>query len=82
MPGHGGAAASVEDRTTGGLVALDDRDLSDLATLWAADTVEQLARMAPHERDFARNLHVVLGAASPAAQRAAAEVLPLLEGEG
>ena len=79
VPGQLDGAATAQDRTTGDLVKLSAQGLADLATLWAADTVEQLARMAPHERDFARNLHVVLSAASPRAQRAAAEVLPLLD---
>ena len=74
-----GATATVVDRTSGDLVTLDARGVTDLATLWAADTVEQLARMAPDERDFARNLHTVLWCASPAAQAAARVVLPLLD---
>jgi len=47
-------------------------EVRDLATLWAADTVEQIDRMAPHERAFASGLPAVLHAASPAAQRAVA----------
>jgi len=79
VPGRPTGAATVVDRTTGEALALDGQGLSDMATLWAADTVEQLARMEPDERDFARNLHTVLAWASPAAQAAAANVLPLLD---
>lgn len=52
----------------------------DIATLWAADTVEQVERMAPDERGFALGLPRVLHLASPAAQRAVERVRPLLEG--
>ena len=52
---------------------------SDIATLWAADTVEQIGRMAPDERNFARSLEPVLHLASPAAQSAARAVLPLVD---
>ena len=74
----GGGGASVVDRTSDERVALTERELADVATLWAADTVEQIARMAPEERAFARNLLGVLHAASPAARDAVAAVRPLL----
>ena len=70
--------ATVVDRTTGERVRLDAGALSDVATLWAADTAEQVARMEPHERAFARNLLGVLHVASPSARDAVAAVRPLL----
>ena len=45
-------------------------EAGDLATLWAADTVEQIGRMAPEERGFARGLRSVFAAASVPAQHA------------
>lgn len=57
---------------------LGPRLAADVATLWAADTVEQVERMTPEERDFAHGLPRVLHLASPAAQEAASRVLPLL----
>ena len=51
---------------------LTPAEVGDLATLWAADTVEQIRRMAPHERAFATGLRSVLHAASKPAQRAVA----------
>jgi len=51
---------------------LTPTEVGDLATLWAADTVEQIGRMAPHERAFASGLRSVLGAASTSAQSAVA----------
>jgi hypothetical protein len=47
-------------------------EVGDLATLWAADTVEQISRMAPHERAFASGLRSVVHAASNPAQLAVA----------
>jgi uncharacterized protein YndB with AHSA1/START domain len=73
------APPTALDRHTGERFGLSDRLVADVATLWAADTVEQLARMAPGERAFARTLERVLHVASPAAQRAARRVLPLLD---
>src|SRR5690242_14056059 len=52
--------------------SLTAAEVRDLATLWAADTVEQIARMAPDERAFAGGLRSVLGVASEPAQRAVA----------
>ena len=66
---------SAIDRTTQARLALTDAMVADIATLWAADTVEQLDRMAPDERDFALGLGRVLHRASPAAQAAAAPVI-------
>lgn len=71
----GGEGALVELRD-GGTIELDAARTADIATLWAADTVEQIDRMAPDEREFARSLHRVLHLASPAAQAAATSALP------
>jgi hypothetical protein len=72
-------AASALDRHTGTRVDLGDRRVRDIATLWAADTVEQIDRMSVDERSFARSLGRVLHLASPTAQAAAIEVMPLVE---
>lgn len=56
----------------GGTIELDAPRASDIATLWAADTVEQIGRMTPDERGFARSLGEVLHLARPAARQAAA----------
>jgi hypothetical protein len=53
--------------------------VGDLATLWAADTVEQVARMESDERMFSHGLLTVLGAASEPAQRAVAAISDLLD---
>lgn len=58
---------------------MDDQLVIDIATLWAADTVEQIARMIPDERAFSHGLVRVLDRATPAARRAAAAVLPLVQ---
>ena len=68
-------AGTAVDRHSGGLVALAPGELSGIATLWAADTVEQLGRMARRERGFAQGLPAVLHLASAPARRAAADVL-------
>src|SRR6478735_5642627 len=70
--GDGGGPATVIDRTTDERVEIADRLLADVATLWAADTVEQIARMTPDERAFATSLDRVLHLASPAARDAVA----------
>jgi hypothetical protein len=67
------------DRHTGERYELGDQLAADVATLWAADTVEQIARMTPDERAFARSPGAVLHLASPPAQRAARTVLPLID---
>lgn len=69
---------TVADRTTGDRLTLSDERAADIATLWAADTVEQIGRMTPDEREFATSLVDVVHLASPAARAAAAEVVPLL----
>lgn len=53
---------------------LGRRLASDIATLWAADTVEQVERMTPDERGFAQGLPGVLPLASPAARTAVDEL--------
>ena len=63
------ARATVELRA-GGTEALTPTEVGDLATLWAADTVEQIRRMTPDEQGFSRGLAAVLAAASPPAQHA------------
>lgn len=66
-----GPVTAVE-RHSGRTVRLDHDDVADVATLWAADTVEQIARMEDHERAFAHGLGRVLHLAIPAARAAAA----------
>ena len=70
-----GEAASVVETRDGSVLELDAGRTSDLVTLWAADTVEQIDRMAPDERDFARSLGRVLHVASPAARTTARTLL-------
>jgi hypothetical protein len=53
-------------------------EVGDLATLWAADTVEQVGRMAPSERTFASGLPAVVSAASEPARTAVAALVDLL----
>ncbi len=65
-----GSPNTVEDRTTGNRVELSGQLLADIATLWAADTVEQIHRMDHAERDFAANLDRILHLARPIAQAA------------
>jgi hypothetical protein len=57
---------------------LTPEEVSDLATLWAADTVEQIRRMTDDERSFSRGLLAVLHAASRPAQLAVREVADLV----
>jgi uncharacterized protein DUF6817 len=64
-----GTAQLRDDNT---VEALTSSEVADLATLWAADTVEQIRRMAPSEQAFAGGLERVLGSASAPAQRAVA----------
>ena len=53
-------------------------EVGDLATLWAADTVEQIARMAPDERTFASGLRTVIRAASDPARHAVEDLVDLI----
>jgi hypothetical protein len=65
-------------RHNGATETLTTLEVSDLATLWAADTVEQIERMAPSEREFASGLRSVIAAASEPAQRAFASLADLV----
>ena len=71
-------ARTVVDRHTEATLSLSAQDVSDIATLWAADTVEQIERMTPDERSFAFGLPEVLDAASPPAREAVATVQALI----
>jgi len=64
------ARTIVQLRGASETALLTPTEAGDLATLWAADTVEQIGRMAPEERSFARGLASVLPAASVPAQHA------------
>jgi xanthine dehydrogenase iron-sulfur cluster and FAD-binding subunit A len=75
-----GARRTVQLRRDDSTEPLTTKEVVDLATLWAADTVEQVKRMAPEERSFARGLGAVLGLASPPAQDAVAALGPAWEG--
>lgn len=77
--GDGTAPATVIDRTTDQRIDLTDDRLADIATLWAADTVEQVHRMTPEERAFATNLTRVVHLARPAARAAVEATLAALE---
>ncbi|HZJ27939.1 MAG TPA: hypothetical protein VFF40_13165 [Acidimicrobiia bacterium] len=63
------------DRHTGTVITFEPGELGDIATLWAADTVEQLHRMSPAERQFAHGLAAVLHLASLPARQAVEEAL-------
>lgn len=67
---------TVLDRHRQERVQLSPGDLCDIATLWAADTVEQIARMTPEERRFAAGLPAVLPFASVPARAAVASLDP------
>ncbi|HWJ97723.1 MAG TPA: hypothetical protein VNQ33_06150 [Acidimicrobiales bacterium] len=77
--GEAGGPATVVDRTTDERIEISDQLLADIAVLWAADTVEQIARMTPDERAFATTLDRVLHLASPAAREAVATTIAGLE---
>lgn len=64
------ACTTVELREAGATEVLTSTEVGDLATLWAADTVEQIERMGADERSFARGLRSMLAVASVPAQRA------------
>ncbi len=65
-------ARTVRLRADDAIEPLTPAEVYDVATLWAADTVEQIARMERDERAFANGLPSVAGAASLPAQRALA----------
>lgn len=69
------SSATAVDRRSGGTVQMESDEVSAVATLWAADTVEQLDRMEPEERGFAKGLLEVLQLASPPARFAAGRLL-------
>jgi len=79
--GTGAEPATVIDRTSGERIEIDDQLLADVAVLWAADTVEQIARMAPDERAFAAALDQVLHLAPPLIQDSVATTLAGLEAD-
>jgi hypothetical protein len=68
------ATGTVHLRHDNTVEPLTSSEVQDLATLWAADTVEQIKRMAPSEHAFAGGLEHVIGAASEPAQRAVADL--------
>ena len=53
---------------------MSDQLAGDVATLWAADTVEQIDRMDVDERAFAEGLGRVLHRASAPARHAVAQL--------
>lgn len=63
-------SSSVHLRDGGAVEALSAGEVADVATLWAADTVEQLHRMTGSERAFSSGLLDVVAWASPPAQDA------------
>lgn len=71
-------ALTVVDRRDGSVIQLGADRAADIATLWAADTVEQIERMAPHERGFAGSLPGVITLASAPARAAVDAIAPLL----
>jgi hypothetical protein len=73
------SACAVRLRAGEVVEPLTSSEVGDLATLWAADTVEQVARMEPDERMFSHGLLTVLGAASEPAQRAVEAISALLD---
>lgn len=72
------AAGTVRLRTTDDIEPLTNTEIADIATLWSADTVEQVARMTPAERAFATGLLDVVPHASRSARPAVQEINPLL----
>jgi hypothetical protein len=67
--------AALRDGETERLTAVE---VADIATLWAADTVEQIARMTSEERAFSDGLQSVIDCASEPAQQAVAQLKELL----
>lgn len=74
--------AGAIDRFVGDQIELDEQTLTDIATLWAADTVEQIGRMTADERGFAHGLPRMLHYATPRAREAVQEVLASLRRPG
>ena len=73
------AAASVRLRDGDVVEPITSTEVRDLATLWAADTVEQVERMKPAERMFSNGLLSIVTAASEPAQRAVGVISKLLD---
>ncbi len=65
-------------RQTQSAEVLTDDEVTDLAMLWAADAVEQIGRMAIHERALAGGLLTVVAHACEAAQQAVSQIRRLL----
>jgi hypothetical protein len=73
------AGRSVSLRDGEAVEPLTSTEVRDLATLWAADTVEQVERMEPEERMFSNGLLSVVTVASEPAQRAVGAISSLLD---
>jgi hypothetical protein len=73
------AAGTVLLRDGDSVEPLTPSEVRDLATLWAADTVEQVERMKPEERMFSNGLLTVVVVASEPARRAVDEIAGLLD---
>lgn len=69
-----GDALAFETRD-GGAIELDIGRATDVATLWAADTAEQIGRMSPEERAFARSIGGVLHLVGPTGRQAVASAM-------
>lgn len=63
------------NRVSGAPMTLAPNRVQDIANLWAADTVEQLARMTPDERGFARGAVRLADQMLPVARDALEETL-------
>ena len=63
------------NRVNGSSMTLAPSRVEDIANLWAADTVEQIARMAPDERSFARGAERLVDQMLPAARSSLATAL-------
>jgi xanthine dehydrogenase iron-sulfur cluster and FAD-binding subunit A len=64
------ATASIRIRTSGEIEPLTEQEVTDVATLWAADTVEQLHRMEPELRAFSTGVLDVVDEISETARAA------------
>ena len=64
------SARSALDRATGSSIAMTSDEIADIATLWAADTVEQIERMSAAEHGFAHGLAAIEHLAVPEARGA------------
>jgi hypothetical protein len=66
------------NRKSGATLTLGEQMIGDIATLWAADTVEQIARMSVDERRFAHGLGRIVHRASPPARAAVQSIMSLV----